>query len=88
VLGDDILHSEHDFRRRFGVPAFRALSEFHKTCAALYRTRITMRAMSQSTASTHGHIGRFAKYSTKFQTRTRGAMSRPLCAAIRRPSRI
>jgi monoamine oxidase/SAM-dependent methyltransferase len=36
VLGDEILRSEHDFRRRFGVPAFRALSEFHKTCAALY----------------------------------------------------
>ena len=36
VLGDEILRSEHDFRRRFGLPAFRALSEFHKTCAALY----------------------------------------------------
>ena len=36
VLGDEILRSEHDFRRRFGVPAFLALSEFHKTCAALY----------------------------------------------------
>ena len=36
VLGDEILRSEHDFRRRFGLPAFRALNEFHKTCAALY----------------------------------------------------
>src|SRR5262249_23123063 len=36
VPGDEILHNEHDSRRRFGVPAFRALSEFHKTCAALY----------------------------------------------------
>jgi hypothetical protein len=36
VLGDKILHSEHDFRRRFGLPAFRALKEFHNTCAALY----------------------------------------------------
>jgi phytoene dehydrogenase-like protein len=36
VLGDEILRSEHDFRRRFGLPAFRALNEFRKTCAALY----------------------------------------------------
>jgi hypothetical protein len=36
VLGDEILRSEHEFRRCFGLPAFRALNEFHKTCAALY----------------------------------------------------
>src|SRR5262245_52759777 len=36
VLGDEILRSDHDFRRRFGLPAFRALGEFHKTCTALY----------------------------------------------------
>jgi SAM-dependent methyltransferase len=36
VLGDEILRSEHDFRRRFGLPAFRALDQFHETCAALY----------------------------------------------------
>src|SRR6516164_4036200 len=36
VLGDEILRNEHDFHRRFGLPAFRALNEFHKTCAALY----------------------------------------------------
>jgi monoamine oxidase/SAM-dependent methyltransferase len=36
VLGDEILRSEHDFRRRFGLPAFRALNEFHKACTALY----------------------------------------------------
>jgi hypothetical protein len=35
VLGDEILRSEHDFRRRFGLPSFRALNEFHKTCTAL-----------------------------------------------------
>ena len=36
MLGDEILRSEHDFRRRFGLPSFRALNEFHKTCTALY----------------------------------------------------
>jgi hypothetical protein len=35
VLGDEILRSEHDFRRRFGLPSFRVLNEFHKTCTAL-----------------------------------------------------
>jgi hypothetical protein len=64
VLGDEILRTEHDFRRRFGLPTFRALNEFHRPAQRPIRVRIIMRAMSRSTASTHGRIGRFAKYST------------------------
>src|SRR4029453_12125137 len=40
VLGEEILRSEHDFRRRFGLPSFRALNEFHKTCTALYSSPV------------------------------------------------
>jgi hypothetical protein len=28
-LGDEIPRGEHDFRRRFGLPSFHALNEFH-----------------------------------------------------------
>ena len=40
VLGDEILRSEHDFRRRFGLPPFRAARELSRAAFGMNCRRV------------------------------------------------